>query len=142
MQEVPCPEGEVEEGSSSSSSSSSSCFEWRNKMVHLTTRSVEEPEGEVELGRVCVKVTNTGPRAGRIVLLGFLSPPENEGEGAPRRSLRAFGGVELAPQETAVAVMSFMEADVSLADAAGVFQRVLGEWVLEMEELRVVVPVM
>jgi beta-glucosidase len=136
MQEVTCPEGEGEREEEDSS------FEEGRKVVHLTTHSLEESEGEEEVGRICVKVTNTGSRAGRIVLLGFLTPPENEGGGAPRRSLRAFGGVELAPQEAAVAVMSFMEADVSLADAAGVFQRVPGEWVLEMEEVRVVVPVM
>ncbi len=148
MQEVACPAGdgggddEVGDGSStgsSSSSSSSSSSAVGKKLVHLTTHSLEEHEGE-EVGRVCVRVTNKGPRAGRIALLGFLSPPENEG--APRRSLRAFGGVELAPQEAAVAIMTFMEADVSLADAAGVFERVSGEWVLEMEDVRVVLPVM
>lgn len=138
MQEVTCPEGDGEGEEEVEDSN----FGGSKKVVHLTTHSLEESEEKEEVGRVCVKVINTGSCAGRIVLLGFLTPPENEGEGAPRRSLRAFGGVELAPQEAAVAVMSFMEADVSLADAAGVFRRVPGEWVLEMEEVRVVLPVM
>lgn len=154
MQEVACPaidrggDDEVGDGNSnsnrsssdsSSSSSSSGSIVGAKKLVHLTTHSLEESEGK-EVGRVCVEVINKGPRAGRIALLGFLSPPESEG--APRRSLRAFGGVDLAPQEAAVAMMTFIEADVSLADAAGVFERVPGQWVLEIEDIRVVVPVM
>ncbi len=111
------------------------------KIVHLTTASLEEPESEV-VGRACVEVTNLGPVAGRVVLLGFLSPPHSGGvEGAPAKSLRAFGGLKLSPHESVLAVMTFTEVDVSLADGEGVFQRVGGDWLVSLEDVRVILPV-
>eukprot|EP00952_Eustigmatos_sp_NYUAD-ZCMA_P012577 50478-Eustigmatos_ZCMA.PRE.1 len=49
------------------------------------------------------QVTNVGDVAGRTALLGFLAPPETASvdvQGPPIRSLRAIGGVYLAPRES------------------------------------------
>lgn len=106
----------------------------REAAIYLT---MARPHDSKVMSRICVRVKNTGSRAGRATLIGFLRPPYGVGSDAPRRSLRAFGSISLAAQQEAVAIVQVTEADVSLADTAGMFHRVQGEWTFEMEGLQV-----
>ena len=83
------------------------------------------------IATVCLQVVNTGSRQGRYVFLGFLAPPlDSQVPGRPLKSLRAFGGVDLAPEAVAVAEMAITSDDLSLADEDGNFHVVKGEWTL------------
>ena len=108
--------------------------------VRLVTVGLDAPDAPV-LARACVQVASLGPVTGRHVLLGFLSPPGAGEGGRPLNTLRAFGGVTLAPGDVVVAEMAFTEVDFSLADAEGAWAVVKGNWTMRMEGVEAVIEV-
>eukprot|EP01060_Flectonema_neradi_P015967 TRINITY_DN225_c0_g1_i4.p1 TRINITY_DN225_c0_g1~~TRINITY_DN225_c0_g1_i4.p1 ORF type:complete len:748 (+),score=195.19 TRINITY_DN225_c0_g1_i4:55-2298(+) len=80
------------------------------------------------LATITITVKNTGDRAGSDVVMAFTKPPTPGKDGQPLKSLAGFDRVFLQPGESKTLNFPVTANSVALANMAGDFTAVGGEW--------------
>ncbi|MER7016047.1 glycoside hydrolase family 3 C-terminal domain-containing protein [Saccharopolyspora sp. NPDC000359] len=101
--------------------------DWQYESAELTA-----PQGADELGRLTVRVRNTGDRPGREVVQVYLAAPEDDTVERPTRRLAGFASVTAQPGETAEAAVVLPRRAAEIWDEhAGTWRLIPGTYTAE-----------